>query len=279
MPIFFFLILFFSSLCCGESSGCNYIDDPYPGNCGYWQNTEACFSDVSSAQSWCLSHQLPKIACTKQTISSKTEWGGVDVPVGTVYFVTYDNGCPGQFNISWVLPSLDTDGDGIPDSKDPCPNNPNPDCRNPDGDPNKDTDGDGIPDDEDPCPTNPNPNCQDPNDNPPPEFPDEIVIGDCVVDISEITAIFKAEGGVFPINWIVAFGSALRAFTQVQASQAPSIQYSFSFFGKSYEIDLHLERFNAIASYVRFVSGLLAMFYFIRFANRGFFKVITGSGT
>src|SRR5262249_44782008 len=48
---------------------------------------------------------------------------------------------------------VDTDGDGIPDSEDACPNQPGP--REYDGCP--DTDGDQIPDNLDKCPTVPGP--------------------------------------------------------------------------------------------------------------------------
>ncbi|RBY92665.1 transglycosylase domain-containing protein [Blastococcus sp. TF02A-30] len=51
-------------------------------------------------------------------------------------------------------PNADTDGDGVPDVRDPAPNDPNVPNRRPD--PNTDTDGDGVPDVRDPAPNDPN---------------------------------------------------------------------------------------------------------------------------
>ncbi|GIR69382.1 MAG: hypothetical protein CM15mP74_06330 [Halieaceae bacterium] len=54
----------------------------------------------------------------------------------------------------------DTDGDGVPDSEDCCPNDPNPDQEDQDGDGegdvcDDDDDGDGVQDDLDQCPATP----------------------------------------------------------------------------------------------------------------------------
>ncbi|MGR0479883.1 MAG: thrombospondin type 3 repeat-containing protein [Candidatus Electronema sp. V4] len=273
--MFFYIILFFSLLF--SPTVVSAVDCPPAGTGNTATETNYYgYSDSAAALAAC---QLVR----SQKLALGGNCSGCTADSGDYYFLHYHVSLylPAsyhQYRFVYCNDLTDTDGDGIPDSQDPCPDNPSPDCTPPD------SDGDGIPDDEDPCPQNPNPDCTDPDNPPPdlppnPEFPDEIIIGDCVVDISDITSLFKAEGGVFPINWIVAFGSALRAFTQVEASEAPSFKYSFSFFGHPYEIDLHLERFDSIASFVRLISGLLAIFYFIRFANRGFFKVITGSGT
>ncbi len=274
MPIFFFLILFFSSPCWG----CNYIDDPYPGSCGNWQNTEACFGDESSAQSWCLSHQLPRIGCTKLAISSTTDWGGVDVPVGTVYFVTYDNGCPSRFNISWVLPSLDTDGDGIPDDQDPCPNNPNPNC-----DPNDDSDGDGKKDDEDPCPNNPNPNCTDPNDPPGPTIPGEIVIGDCTVDITSLKAWLLSDDS-FPFNFIWRIYTVISPLLDL-SPEPPVLEFDFSLDPSSkyswvpdrVPLKFDFTQFDFLAKLLRYfeIAGLCLAFAFYGMKR---YRNFTGAG-
>lgn len=62
-------------------------------------------------------------------------------------------------NVNWCVTAAtnpDTDGDGIPDADDLCPNDPGP--ADNDGCPYPpDTDGDGIPDADDACPNNPGP--------------------------------------------------------------------------------------------------------------------------
>jgi OmpA-OmpF porin, OOP family len=74
-------------------------------------------------------------------------------------------------------PPADTDGDGIPDSSDACPNEPGPKSSDPskNGCPRpKDTDGDGILDVNDACPNEPGPRNDDPTKNgcPPPKDTD-----------------------------------------------------------------------------------------------------------
>nr|HEX4318586.1 choice-of-anchor D domain-containing protein [Kofleriaceae bacterium] len=56
-----------------------------------------------------------------------------------------------------IVPDGDADGDGIPDSLDKCPNDPEDKdlYQDQDGCPDKDNDGDGIPDDQDKCPLDP----------------------------------------------------------------------------------------------------------------------------
>ncbi len=53
----------------------------------------------------------------------------------------------------YIGKNKDSDGDGIPDKEDECPNEPGPAENN--GCPEKDRDGDGIPDKEDECPDDP----------------------------------------------------------------------------------------------------------------------------
>ena len=69
------------------------------------------------------------------------------------------------FTIGGSTPPVDTDGDGVPDSTDNCPNTYNPNQADSDGDgvgdacdTGSDTDGDGIPDEDDNCPNTHNPN-------------------------------------------------------------------------------------------------------------------------
>ena len=58
-------------------------------------------------------------------------------------------------------PVVDSDGDGIPDDIDECPNDAANTCNDP-----VDTDGDGTPDDVDECPNDPTNTCNDPVDPP-----------------------------------------------------------------------------------------------------------------
>ena len=68
-------------------------------------------------------------------------------PARTLQGPASNNGCP----------LTDTDGDGIPDADDDCPNQPGPASN--DGCPvaEPDSDGDGIPDASDACPDEPGP--------------------------------------------------------------------------------------------------------------------------
>lgn len=76
----------------------------------------------------------------------------------------------GLLSAEWMpAVATDTDGDGVPDEKDACPNNPGVATDNPNtnGCPVADTDqdGDGIPDSEDACPQTPGVKTDDPNTN------------------------------------------------------------------------------------------------------------------
>jgi outer membrane protein OmpA-like peptidoglycan-associated protein len=67
-------------------------------------------------------------------------------------------GCPGKQLLDAGCPDQDSDGDGVPDSKDKCPKVPAPGTR--DGCP-ADSDGDGIVDAKDKCPSVPAPGTKD----------------------------------------------------------------------------------------------------------------------
>ncbi|HSN24504.1 MAG TPA: thrombospondin type 3 repeat-containing protein [Methylomicrobium sp.] len=178
---------------------CDYLPDPFVDSQCSWSTSDSCYITAEEASAACESQELPRVGCTYYSSSA----GGAIFatnPLATGLYITYDNGC--KFAVFWVMGGEDADGDGIPDDKDPCPNNPNPNCA-PD-----DSDGDGKKDDEDPCPNNPDPNCKDPNDPPgpgdPPEIPDEIPVGDCVFDLRSFKAWLNTDSA-FPFNLLFRF--------------------------------------------------------------------------
>jgi len=73
-----------------------------------------------------------------------------------------------SFTIGGGIPPQDSDGDGVPDSSDNCPNTYNPGQEDSDGDgvgdacdTGQDSDGDGVPDEQDNCPNTYNPGQED----------------------------------------------------------------------------------------------------------------------
>ena len=92
-----------------------------------------------------------------------------------------------------ATPIVDTDGDGIPDSKDNCPKVANPD--------QKDSDGDGVGDACDNCPLTYNPDQKDSNGNgigdvcePPPPAKVCDVDKDGDIDLKDLRAIINSLG-------------------------------------------------------------------------------------
>ncbi len=77
------------------------------------------------------------------------KFGGTDTDGDGIY--DKDDACPEVFGLAAFNGCPDTDGDGIEDSKDDCPNEAGPKELN--GCP--DTDGDGVPDKDDACPNEP----------------------------------------------------------------------------------------------------------------------------
>lgn len=65
-------------------------------------------------------------------------------------------------NVGQSVPQTDSDGDGIPDTNDPCPNDTTNTCNNNNGS-EPDSDGDGISDTNDPCPNDATNTCNDNN--------------------------------------------------------------------------------------------------------------------
>jgi len=82
----------------------------------------------------------------QHTVGIAFKFGGKDTDGDGVY--DYDDACPEVFGLAEFNGCPDTDGDGIEDSKDSCPLEAGPAEFN--GCP--DTDGDGIPDKDDACP-------------------------------------------------------------------------------------------------------------------------------
>ena len=83
----------------------------------------------------------------QHTVGVSVKFGGKDTDGDGIY--DKDDACPEVFGLAEFNGCPDTDGDGIEDSKDSCPNEAGPAEFN--GCP--DTDGDGIPDKDDACPT------------------------------------------------------------------------------------------------------------------------------
>lgn len=83
----------------------------------------------------------------QHTAGITVKFGGKDTDGDGIY--DKDDACPEVFGLAAFNGCPDTDGDGIEDSKDSCPNEAGPAEFN--GCP--DTDGDGVPDKDDDCPT------------------------------------------------------------------------------------------------------------------------------
>ena len=83
----------------------------------------------------------------QHTAGLTIKFGGKDTDGDGIY--DKDDACPEEFGLEAFNGCPDTDGDGIEDGKDSCPNEAGPAEFN--GCP--DTDGDGIPDKDDSCPT------------------------------------------------------------------------------------------------------------------------------
>ena len=201
---------------------CDRLPNPYVNSKGTWTvQGNGCYATADDASAACEFHELSAIPCEYEPA------GGFGLD--TAFYITYAPSTQKIFGIYWIDPGGigdcsaeraaaesecggadlyvideqtcdwycdDSDGDGIPDGQDPCPQNPNPDCTDP-----NDGDGDGIPDGQDPCPQNPNPNCTDPDHPPPetPEIPGEIIVGDCTFDLTSFKEWLNTDSS-FPFN-------------------------------------------------------------------------------
>jgi hypothetical protein len=121
--------------------------------------------------------------------------GGVVTLAGLGFPEPYNSPTQDYYFEFHGTPVVDTDGDGIPDSKDNCPKVANPD--------QKDTDGDGVGDACDNCPLTYNPDQKDSNGNgigdacePPPPPPPKVcdVDKDGDIDVKDLAAIVNSLG-------------------------------------------------------------------------------------
>lgn len=227
---------------------CPILPNPYINPYGTWEVlANECYFTYESAYSACIANELP-LPCEYIPLEESV----FQVP----FFITYTSPPRKAFGIYFFDAEGDEDGDGIPNSQDPCPQNPNPDCTDP-----NDSDGDGIPDDQDPCPQNPNPDCTDP-DNPPPdipptEIPDDIPIGPCTVDITDLKAWLLSEDS-FPFNFIYRIYSITSPLFFIEP-QAPVIETAipldpsgqYSWIPDSYAIMIDFSFLDPIATVVR----------------------------
>ncbi|MGR0479852.1 MAG: thrombospondin type 3 repeat-containing protein [Candidatus Electronema sp. V4] len=247
-------LIFAILICCcffGLTRRAVAVDCPPPGTGNTATETNYYgYSDSAAALAAC---QLVR----SQKLALGGNCSGCTADSGDYYFLHYHVSLylPAsyhQYRFVYCNDLTDTDGDGIPDSQDPCPQNPNPDCTDPNG-----GDGDGIPDSEDPCPQNPNPNCTDPDnpppDIPPPEIPDDIIIGPCAVDITNLKAWILSEDS-FPFNFIYRIYSITSPLFFMEP-EAPVIETAipldpsgqYSWIPDTYPITIDFEFLNPIA--------------------------------
>ncbi len=257
---------------------CDYLPDPFVDSQCSWSTSDSCYITAEEASAACESQELPRVGCTYYSSSA----GGAIFatnPLATGLYITYDNGC--KFAVFWVMGGEDTDGDGIPDDKDPCPNNPDPNCTDP-----QDTDGDGTPDNQDPCPTNPDPNCKDPNDPPkppPPDIPGEIVIGDCTIDISSLKAWLLSDDS-FPFNFIWRIYTVISPLLDL-SPEPPVLEFDFSLDPSSkyswvpdrVPLKFDFTQFDFLAKLLRYfeIAGLCLAFAFYGMKR---YRNFTGAG-
>ncbi len=104
---------------------------------------------ISSTYNGAFNHNYTNYNHFQHSAGIKFAFGGVDTDGDGIYD-KYDD-CPNEPGLPEFNGCPDTDGDGIPDHLDECPNEPGL----PEFDGCPDTDGDGVPDHLDECPTEP----------------------------------------------------------------------------------------------------------------------------
>jgi len=112
----------------------------------FWVNDHIAFT-VSSTYNGALNHNYTNYSHFQHSAGIRLAIGGIDTDGDGIYD-KYDE-CPNEPGLPEFNGCPDTDGDGIPDHLDECPNEPGL----PEFNGCPDTDGDGIPDHLDECPT------------------------------------------------------------------------------------------------------------------------------
>lgn len=148
------------------------------GSNGWEARVEGCYADAQAAAAACQQHLAAHSAEASSgcAVASNGELIIPSWPAQTTFAVYNANALGPPFH--WYV--FIFDGVGSP----------------PDGD------GDGIPDSEDPCPDNPDTGCIAPGVPPAkPALPDSIDLGDCTLDISSLNA-WLASPDSFPFNFL-----------------------------------------------------------------------------
>ncbi|GGW57833.1 outer membrane protein OmpA-like peptidoglycan-associated protein [Winogradskyella epiphytica] len=136
----------------GVGGGYTWLDDIGAGTLNgtlgfkFWLS-ENLGLDVQSTYKHAFEDYLPKHF--QHSVGLTFKFGGVDTDGDGVY--DHEDACPEEAGLAIFNGCPDTDGDGIQDSKDDCPNTPGLAEFN--GCP--DTDGDGVMDKDDKCPNTP----------------------------------------------------------------------------------------------------------------------------
>lgn len=138
----------------GLSAGSTWIDHKaeFLGNVefglNFWLNDFIALN-VSSQYRGALNHNYTDYSHFQHFAGLRIAFGGKDTDGDGIY--DHEDDCPDEPGLPEFNGCPDSDGDGIPDHEDDCPDEPGL----PEFNGCPDTDGDGVPDHEDECPTEP----------------------------------------------------------------------------------------------------------------------------